>query len=299
MKREEWIDEFLILYTDEDTEKFTKALELKEKHLPVELYRYRSLNTQEQIDNVLNEITKGEIYMAKPDVMNDPFDSCSMFQIENLKRTKKFKTLFLPPEKITSALAIANNSLLKEFEDLNRFWNNRFHSTARIACFTESWTNLPMWNHYASAHKGVCIEYTMSNLEDVLKKSRLLPVKYVSSLPDIISDVAVHSCKSDKIIEYFLIHKLEDWSYEKEWRLILKASDWYFYKKDVPEDFWDKGKVEKFMLPSKIYLGYKICKAYEKLFCKVCKPLGIEVYKMMRTESGLLPVACKDDEDYE
>ena len=335
MARLEWLDKFLTLYAFGDVDDFKEALALKEQHMPHTLYRYRALTAQKNIDNVLDEVCKGTIYLAKPDEMNDPFDSCSIFKEENINSDDKFKArhmiamkphlseeefkkVFQSKEwlielnKVVAEKEVQDSTMkriklqrvlmeitLGGFSDVNRAWNDMFNDVARIACFTESNTNLPMWTHYAGGHTGICVEYNIEKLLDRLKRNRMLPVKYVSELPDIIKIYRDNEKVRSKVLEYILLHKLKDWSYEKEWRLILTVGDWYISEEAVPEDFWDKGKVEKFMLPSKIYLGYKICKAYEKLFCKVCKPLGIEVYKMVRTESGLLPVACKDDEDNE
>jgi len=331
MARLEWLEKFLELYAFGDVNDFKEALTLKEQHMPHTLYRYRALTTQKNIDNILDEVCKGTIYLAKPNEMNDPFDSCSIFKEENINSDDKFKARHmvamkphLSEEEFKKVLQskdwlnelnklvaekeaqddemkrIELQKVLKEitiggFEDVNRAFNDMFNDMARIACFTESNTNLPMWTHYAGGHTGICIEYNIDCLSNKLKRSRLIPVNYVGELPDILKIFWEKEGCNPTILEYILLHKLEDWSYEKEWRLILTVADWYYSDKDVPKDFWDKGKVEKFMLPSKIYLGYKICKAYEKLFCKVCKPLGIEVYKMMRTESGLLPVVCKDE----
>lgn len=33
-----------------------------------------------------------------------------------------------------------------------------------MACFSENWNNSAMWYHYASAHKGICIEYDIEKL---------------------------------------------------------------------------------------------------------------------------------------
>ena len=88
-------------------------------------------------------------------------------------------------------------------------------------------------------------------------------------------------------MEYIAIHKLSDWSYENEWRMIFDAGSWYFDHKDVPKDFWTNGKTIQFIQPSKIIMGMNISKEHDGKIRECAKLANIPVVKAIQTEYGL------------
>ena len=159
---------------------------------------------------------------------------------------------------------------------------------SRFACFTEKNSNLPMWSHYANGHTGVCLEYDISLISDVYIINRFFPVKYVNKLPDGTSLLAQEKTLRFSFMDYILIHKLSDWSYESEWRLIFNVGSWFFSPDEVPKEFWKNGAQIKFALPSKVFLGIKIEEKNENEIREWCDELGIPVEKMKCTEYGLI-----------
>ena len=98
---------------------------------------------------------------------------------------------------------------------------NHLYSTHRVACFTETYNNMPMWNLYASDYQGVCFEYNIEK-SDIIGK--IFPVIYTDNLPDVydmFSKTQVRNGRSFIPTEYqsrLFLFKTNDWSYEKEWR---------------------------------------------------------------------------------
>lgn len=48
-------------------------------------------------------------------------------------------------------------------------------NNSAVACFTTRNDNFLMWSHYASSHKGICLEFDVSRQDD---NSSKLPMKY-------------------------------------------------------------------------------------------------------------------------
>lgn len=303
-------------------ENFSAALELKRSHLPLKLYRYRPAA---EPFYALDEICTGEIYLAHHQDLNDPFDASSVmrgthpmdYMRENTKARYQetfqpkleehiFRQIFesdhwydelmtlaakesVPPEQQKYAVEALRKVIMDEYANVNQAFNTMVHKVSRIACFTTKADNLPMWSHYAGNHTGICLEYEISRAKDICMTNRLFPVFYRKALPDIL-DRTLNFLREKPpfgMIDFFLIHKLADWSYEEEWRLIYNVGSWYFSPNDVPEDFWDHGKKILFLRPSRVLLGAKMKEEYEQLVRQACDQYHIPTAKMIITNFGL------------
>ena len=320
----DWKEEFLKLYLSGDQNDFLLALDLKRNNLPKKLYRYRSISKTSSYIHVMNEIKRGEIYLSQPTEFNDTFDSYSVLSSKSYLdywkdpyplrevmknhlsedeltaifdredwREEYSKTI---TEKIaaennieTNGIAeILNDAIMKQLIDLNDAFN-QMAQTSRIACFTESHRNLPMWTHYANKQQGICLEYDTIKLLDPFHISRMLPVLYVEKVSDVVRDS--FQSKFEKppfgLLDSISIQKHHDWSYEKEWRLVYPVGAFYFSPSDVPPDYDQQGKLIHFIRPSKIILGYKINADIENSIRDAATASNIEIEKLKLTPYGL------------
>jgi hypothetical protein len=90
----------------------------------------------------------------------------------------------------------------------------------RVCCFSLRNDDLLLWAHYAENHRGVCLEYEVS--EDDFR-GQLFPIKY-SKVPPTLNRIARRpdgtlSINIEREGAIFLT-KSEDWAYEVEFRLI-------------------------------------------------------------------------------
>jgi len=321
-----WKNEFLRLYTSGNLDDFSQALKLKRENLPKRLFRFRSLK---DIHYRIDEIVNGTIWMAHPSTTNDPFDACSLLkkddpsiyfhsevkttfmkQFENIIPEDRYNTIFgsenwyenimdyvvevtSKEEKCEEHKQVLKNVMQQEFEILNEYLNDMNRKMCRFACFTETNLNLPMWAHYADNHEGICLEYDIEALKSVYIKNRFFPIFYTDKLPDGILSLQHDEGLGPIMLDSLLIHKLNDWSYEREWRLVFTAGSWYFGPEEVPKSFWDNGKNLNFIRPSKIYLGYKITNENESIIKDIAKRCEIPVERMSITPYGLLAENCK------
>jgi len=97
-----------------------------------------------------------------------------------------------------------------------------------VACFTQDPENPTMWAHYADEHKGVCVEFDLSNLSKKKTESlrgSLFQVDYSKSQPADACKIIFQKLKDDKhlstgsLILDFRRQKMSPWAYEGEWRL--------------------------------------------------------------------------------
>lgn len=322
-KRLSWKEIFLLNYINENVDNLGKALEIKRKNMPLKLFRYRALNSQKNMDRLYNEIANAEIYMACPDAFNDPFDSRSVINEESLNKIIRDKDrirgnlknklndgelveIFEHKNWVVKLLKLLSDKYgikglpdddrIEEMDaievaiEVNKAVNKLTHSLCRVACFTESMDNLPMWNHYASEHEGVCLEYDIRKIENIYTINRFLPVFYVKELPNVVGAFLENNINGFTLCDYVFMHKLSDWKYEKEWRLMFNVGCWFPPLKqlaDIDESVWEGHELKSFIRPSKIYLGYRIGEVCEKFIRTICKKYGIVVVKMKCTESGL------------
>lgn len=165
------------------------------------------------------------------------------------------------------------------------------HRIYRIVCFTTKPDNLPMWSHYASHHQGVCLEYDPARLSGTALQNFLFPVVYTPKLPDGIEFLqsARQGSKPAGItgILPFLLHKLQDWAYEEEWRLLAHMELLCGTPGKLSETDWNTGHKLAFLRPSRVLLGFQIREDNEERIRQACELYGIPVVKMKLTEYGL------------
>jgi hypothetical protein len=129
--------------------------------------------------------------------------------------------------------------MFKPLSDINK-------KSMVISCFSELNDSMLMWSHYASYHKGFCLEYDFSLLPPTDIFTQLLyPVIYQNELLNITEYLQTDDPKNIFSVRA-AITKSKVWEYEKEWRIIAP------FGLDVKELAW------RVPLPKSIYAGSKM-----------------------------------------
>ena len=183
-----------------------RAIELNQ--FPRYVYKYKPLNKfTERIFKDSN------IWFAKPNTLNDPFDCQIVTKNDN---TKEEILAFLKKRNHIDLIKNLNNGLFTE--DL---WNqnineviNTFINKCGISCFAGSNDNILMWSHYTNSHKGICIKFDI--LEDLNFFMLPLQVKYSELYPE------YNHIREDRtmLIEKLFQTKAKCWEYENEIRIL-------------------------------------------------------------------------------
>ncbi len=194
-------------------EAYKKLKEIKENiKIPKKIYRYRPLNIY-TIDELMNE----HVFLSYPNI-DDIFDTTIVNngkEAEGILAAYHFAKYFKDKDP-------KMNESFKFYTEFFEELNNKLRESMRIACFTESNTNVPMWQYYAEKNMGICIEYSM-NKEMLLNNDAdiyFLPVIYTNDYNEYFPyDLSVE--KKNKLISIMCsVLKMEEWKFEKEWRII-------------------------------------------------------------------------------
>ena len=162
----------------------------------------------------------------------------------------------------------------------------------RIYCLSEKKDCGPMWEHYTDNYSGYCIEYDFSSWETIPAKElfrllNILPVTYSEKrapfdlepfFPLATKQLLLGKSPTEaerlpieiKIMKHFMI-KQADYSYEKEWRLLLLDH---------------KDPIMPFPFVSAIYLGRNISQDNESSLCKIASQLEVPVFKQKMSYFG-------------
>lgn len=208
---------------------------------PKSLYKYCPTSVE-----AITNFASGQIWLERPVKFNDPLDS--------VFKTSGF-TLFketLPPV----PAEVPFSDVVNEFDIWEKEWGfsdvwrlnetrdkvlqlgpNSFREKVVVSCFSEiapseGILSSLMWSHYASSHKGFCVEYDLHGMRKGLFP--VFPINYVDTFFDIAPlqwraasqhylDQSSDENFNRLISVIVASHKLRYWHYEKEWRYILPA----------------------------------------------------------------------------
>ena len=135
----------------------------------------------EHFDRIEDILTNNRFYMANWRELNDPMEG-------------HFTSIYFN-EKINYKTALQN------FID--------YKVSLKICAFSKTIEPVLLWSHYADQHKGIAIEISLNHHNH----PNLYEVNYVQRIPEI-------NLASNPTPIQVLTHKIDFWSYEREYRVI-------------------------------------------------------------------------------
>ena len=181
-----------------------------------ELFKYNKIDK-----NFIDSLSRGYIYCAKPDSLNDPFD-CKIDLPASISRAI-----------IASSGDAANNlQKLKDSHDFITFVKE-VTSEIGVCSFSRKLLKPVMWSHYADEHKGICCMYAMP--EDFIDydKNNIIGITDLSYGENILTEALVKiapklsSMNNSEIFKEITIpifsSKGGDWDTEEEIRIIKSS----------------------------------------------------------------------------
>jgi hypothetical protein len=181
------------------------------------IFKFRKINKY-----TLMSIVNSELYFARPDCLNDPFD-CQIDIVASFENA-----IFRADEQTRGALEkIRHNDYLKIFQ----------HEIKKmgVCAFSQSQGNRLMWSHYADEHRGICLTYAIprsfidENIDNIMG---ITNVDYDNSLSDwFLKEVpklaGAHASFEDyakTLLKKALTVKAKEWGYEEEVRFLRRSS---------------------------------------------------------------------------
>lgn len=158
---------------------------------PSVIYKYMRTGKEGQNDysnRLLDTLLEGAFWFSTKQYLNDP---CEMSYVDIAA-----ETIPSPHPKAIIHMSPLSKEVAENF------------NLCRITCFSESWNVGPMWATYSNGQTGVCVGFETKNFVD-----SFFPVIYLDKVEkDFLNG-------EQGLLNAFSL-KNEDWSYEKEWRLI-------------------------------------------------------------------------------
>ena len=188
-------------------------------------------------------------------------------------------------EKIQPELISAREDIKRLLDNADRQMSLKMKELFLIGCICTNYKNKLMWSHYADSHKGFCIEYDYSNLVVDDHTVLPLPVIYSDERPLISWKAALNNSPEnveEAVLQFTkgLLTKDNIWSYENEWRILIKATD----VSDIP-------------MPrvSCVYLGASISDKNRNAILQIAKEKNYKV-KQMVVDRGAYALHAEDVE---
>ncbi|EPG67401.1 DUF2971 domain-containing protein [Leptospira wolffii] len=198
------------------------------------LYKYKPIN-----EFTFKMIIDAEFYFAKPSEFNDPFDSrLNVFYRGSYEDWIDFFKRKGRDDAETKEIAKANADKIIAADSKEE--RKRLDDHNRVFCMSHVRDNILMWAHYSDQHKGICLGFEVTEVQDTKmikleKDDFLVPtqnfprgylsifdIEYDNTIPPPMNVIKDYS--SDGIFQ-FLLRKNECWKYEQESRILLRE-DW-------------------------------------------------------------------------
>lgn len=170
----------------------------------------------------------------------------------------------------------------------------------KIICFTEDCLSMLMWSHYASDHGGFVLVYNKDELLNahcfdskdnrIPRQLCLKPINYSNTRINMTKDIHEHLLKyelpslmdvtklpdipSIKVRE-FILNKMKEWDYEKEWRLIPRVIN---IQEENPMCYIQ-------LLPKAIIIGAKCTINNERKLREIAQRKEIAIFKVRIADS--------------
>src|ERR1700730_146094 len=293
--------------------KVAQAQALKIHNAPPFVYRYRKFNDfaesellegyvwlshpddyNDPFDSALlisEEVLLKKFFKARPDFLID-YPTLAPFFTDSERHHAKssddpFKTAYeILQAKGALPATISPDEMFRIFMEAAQAANadrratrySGLQNTIRITCFCENFSSVLMWSHYAENHTGICIEYATKDLfKNPEIAAFLYPVIYKSerfNSTDHFDPIGVGDVNI-LLSTLASCHKSPDWSYEKEWRLVMPF-----------DSATTDQKFSLNTLPSRILVGAKVTSAnlqkIKELAAKIPVPI-VAVGEMSET----------------
>lgn len=307
-KNEEWIKDFvacLNVASGKDLQ-IQKSFEIKNKNLPERLYKFRGVS-----DFSLDNLTNGTVWLNSPTEYNDPYDSAGSISVEEVLksvRIDQFSDLVAHPQTIkyvteeqiaearispepyktlTRMLLESDPNFPRDGIDIVINYNeermnsfirpgldqiiNTVRAGMKICSFSATKDPIVMWSHYADNHRGFCMEYDISSINDFSRRM-LFPVIYQNDMFDTTKYLVEAICNKGTFNNLFgslqILYKSPEWSYEKEWRLAYIAGV-IAKEQNVP-----------FARPNRVYMGARMSDENRQKIIQICKSKGVKLFQM-------------------
>ena len=181
------------------------------------LYKYQTLSAYS-----LASLISNTVWFAKPSTFNDPYDCSLTLDRKKFRESLDYAIAKVTQQTLSESLTARDLSEVRpgDVEAYDDFRNGvkALLQDIGVLCLSEVPNSMLMWSHYASHHRGFCVEYDFG--DDTKLKKIAHPVRYSDNIPRFSAEDLTGPNKIASIDALWLT-KAECWAYEKEWRIIM------------------------------------------------------------------------------
>ncbi len=205
---------------------------------PEILYKYRSIN-----EYTLTSLINRTVYIPLPRELNDPFDCKPSLTLESIP-IEEYKRIafagFSRTSKKRAGKIVFNQSSFDKIYYKGSYTKNvkrdvmfisedfeKLSSETGVFSLSQTNDNTTMWSHYADSHKGICIGYRIKKFHVNNIAPYLVQVEYKPQEHLFVNAWRLFASSGggadgevwQQEMEKYLSMKVDDWKYEKEWRI--------------------------------------------------------------------------------
>lgn len=263
-------------------------LKNKNETIPGSLFKYTKIKYAKDI--LLDDL----MFLPKIYELNDPYEGELLYDLDKLKEnyanihfqdffdefSSKFKDINRRDIKEVCCSILKNYHAPQSLDELSKY----IKSNISVICLSKTNNINSLWAHYAENHRGICIEYDIKNCNYDLIRDLCFEVDYVE-LSDNTEDIKEYFEEDHLDLNVMLLpllKKSEDWSYEKEWRIILHD----YSLSNFHNNFYSDKHYMRFIKPKAVYMGLKIKEENEELIKEICKMRKIPLFKAKKDNNN-------------
>lgn len=191
------------------------AARIARYYRPQKLYKYFDFSSQYWRKNVY----EGQIAFNYPSNFNDPLDSRWFLDYKTI-----YKERLRDINEEWSVEAFGGEAFFENCIALNEEDLSYLRYMFCLSCFSETPHSNLMWGHYANKHTGFCLEYDLTRIPPTAQL--IMPVVYTKAPFDASMILDMRNIGEKFAVLCPLLFKSNDWSYEKEWRIIIPDNDY-------------------------------------------------------------------------
>lgn len=215
--------------TDEEALKFfISNVDILSKMIDASLPENLEYSEQRFISIAIKEAIKGLENTSDIENAKKAFSIIDEPDADLLQKSKEISSLFgkeIPEGDI--------NNVYNKIDEMIKGLYIQLSKVIGVSCFSTTSDSILMWSHYADKHRGICIEYDFSLLEQLENiNAFLLPVIYSTErplLPIDKLDLENGQATQESVMRIMpdliraILTKSKFWDYENEWRFIALA----------------------------------------------------------------------------
>jgi len=187
--------------------------------------------------NIINSIYENNLWHARVDTLNDPFEFYFNFGKElpnstnDLCKLMKDSHYWVKPHLVTHEreAAIQLLALSKENDLRSRIINKLIEhekllkkkmQTLCVCSLSEAYDEPLMWSHYSNGMRGICLMFDKELLKEGMLEFEKVEYKSVPPTVDFFKHYIEHKNGEKMALGKFLLTKHTGWTYEKEFRSV-------------------------------------------------------------------------------